>query len=285
MIDLRAGDDDGEGCAISLDDPAAVKLMIDFLYQDDYVLQESTPASILGGQDEVDNIQTNDAMAAAEVPESHQLSDVIALGGSTDNISANLSSATNNFPSSVAGTKNERRNRRQISASRAGSEATGTPPSTRYAHFGILAMHAKMYALGSKYHIAELQHAALEKFEAAIDVNLDPYDCAEAITFVYDRTPNSDTRLKDILDQAIVDNAPHLIHNSTFEVAVDSVDGLPYRLFKLRVSQSYVEHVACANCGRKVKCGNRAGTQYTRAGWSASVPDGRCDTCERQSVW
>ncbi|KAI7240294.1 hypothetical protein KC343_g7155 [Hortaea werneckii] len=93
-------------------------------------------------------------------------------------------------------------------------------------------MHAKVYALGSKYQIPSLQSTSLKKFEAAAALAWDSEEFVHAVHLVYTTTPDSDKGLRDIAAHVILEHEKELCDKPAMEAVVRSFDGLAYNLFK-----------------------------------------------------
>lgn len=92
-------------------------------------------------------------------------------------------------------------------------------------------MHAKMFAIASKYDIKLLEQTAREKFNDQLIVDWSPADLIAAIEIVCNRTPDREIELRNTLKDAIVRHAATLVQQPGFGEAVANVDGLAYDLF------------------------------------------------------
>ncbi|KAI7505191.1 hypothetical protein KC347_g8081 [Hortaea werneckii] len=131
----------------SLDDPDAVKLMIDFLYLHDYVAIET---------------------CFSETPNSSNKRTLGATGGDAGSI-----------------------------------------------------MHAKVYALGSKYQIPSLQSTSLKKFEAAVALAWDSEEFVHAVHLVHTTTPDADKSLRDVTARVILEHDEELCNKPAMEAVKD----------------------------------------------------------------
>jgi hypothetical protein len=95
----------------------------------------------------------------------------------------------------------------------------------------FLEMHAKMFAIASKYDIKSLEQTARAKFKAQFDCDWSPTDLIASIEIVCSHTPDSEFALRDALKDAIVRHATTLVKQPGFEGAVGNIDGLAYDLF------------------------------------------------------
>ena len=109
--------------------------------------------------------------------------------------------------------------------------------------FGIgpLTMHSKMYALGSKYGIPNLQALASSKFESSAKGRLGTDDLATAIPVVFGNTTESDDGLRSLLERVLLKNLP-------FENVIQNIDGLLLNLLKQQ-TQTRGNKIACSMCG------------------------------------
>jgi hypothetical protein len=95
----------------------------------------------------------------------------------------------------------------------------------------FLEMHAKMFAIASKYDITPLEHTAREKFKSQFNGQWAPADLIAAIEIVFNHTPDREIELRNTLKDAIVQHAAFLVQTPGFGEAVASIDGLVYDLF------------------------------------------------------
>jgi hypothetical protein len=95
----------------------------------------------------------------------------------------------------------------------------------------FLEMHAKVFAIASKYDIASLEQAALDKFESQATGNWEVADLIAAVEIVFNHTPERAIELRNALKGAIVRRAYTLVQHPGFEEVVKRIDGLAYDLF------------------------------------------------------
>lgn len=140
--------------------------------------------------------------------------------------------------------------------------------------------HAKVFAAASKYQVDRLCNLAAEKFQNLVtnSWNQDPFvdaaSCdafAEAITIVFNSTPEEVTQLREIVLEALLDNFEALKANRAVKEAMDSILGLGYELLRrkcLRPSgyERSASTFTCKVC-RQVRC------EYPNA------ESGDCDRC------
>lgn len=112
------------------------------------------------------------------------------------------------------------------------------------------AMHAKVYALGSKYGIRSLQAVAKIKFAEAATYAWNNSTFIEAIDLVYKNTPDDDKGLRDIVARTIIDHSAVLTPKAGVEACVRNIDGLAFDLLKLKsTSKPDVDGPSCNKCG------------------------------------
>ncbi|KAI7153323.1 hypothetical protein KC349_g8457 [Hortaea werneckii] len=78
-------------------------------------------------------------------------------------------------------------------------------------------MHAKVYALGSKYQIPSLQSASLKKFEEAANLAWDTDEFVHAVHLVHSTTPDSDKGLRNITASVILEHDDELCNKPAME--------------------------------------------------------------------
>ncbi|KAI7218604.1 hypothetical protein KC333_g3497 [Hortaea werneckii] len=112
-------------------------------------------------------------------------------------------------------------------------------------------MHAKVYALGSKYQIPSLQSASLKKFEKAAVVAWATKEFVHAVHLVHSTTPDSDKGLRDITARVILEHDDELCNKPAMEAVVRSFDGLAYNLMKEQTKRlKKSKGPTCLTCGK-----------------------------------
>ena len=101
-----------------------------------------------------------------------------------------------------------------------------------------LAMHAKLYAMGTKYGIPSLKSTALSKFIVETEDTWNSQDFAEAIGIGFGSTIDSDRGLCDAIVAAILRHSAALTEQAEIEVAIQEVEGLAYELFRLQSARA-----------------------------------------------
>ena len=113
-----------------------------------------------------------------------------------------------------------------------------------------LVMHAKMYALGSKYGIKSLQAAALDKFTNEIKDGWCDEDLPEALLWVYTATPDSDKGLRKIATDSLHAHQDELLPKPEIESCIRNITGLAYDLLKAKpVPKADIDGPSCNTCG------------------------------------
>jgi hypothetical protein len=107
----------------------------------------------------------------------------------------------------------------------------GKAPAAEPPPNSFLEMHAKMFAIASKYDIKSLEQTARKKFKVEFEFDWSPADLIAAIDIVCNHTPDGEIELRNALKDAIVRHATTLVQQPGFEAAVGNIDGLAYDLF------------------------------------------------------
>jgi hypothetical protein len=93
-------------------------------------------------------------------------------------------------------------------------------------------MHAKVFAMASKYDIKPLENTAREKFIDTLHRGWWSVDLIAAIEIVFNHTPEDEYELRNAFTTAIGESTSILNGNHGFREAVESIDGLAYDLFE-----------------------------------------------------
>jgi hypothetical protein len=112
------------------------------------------------------------------------------------------------------------------------TESTGTASTVLYGRSSFLEMHAKVFAIASKYDIRSLEHEACKKFKDQTQRSWEIADLIAAIHVVFNLTPDSELELRNVLKDTVVGHALTLVQHPDFEDAVASISGLAYDLFR-----------------------------------------------------
>ena len=94
----------------------------------------------------------------------------------------------------------------------------------------FLPVHAKVFALGSKYDIPHLQRRSLAKFKAAARL-WSKDELVESIPIAFNTAPDNNS-LRVAINAIITANSARLTDDSVFEDAVNGVEGLAFELFR-----------------------------------------------------
>jgi len=92
-------------------------------------------------------------------------------------------------------------------------------------------MHARMFAIATKYDIKSLKQTARDKFKDQFHRDWSTADLIAAIEIVCNHTPDREIELRNSLKDAIVRHAVTLVEQPGFGEAVERIDGLAYDLF------------------------------------------------------
>jgi hypothetical protein len=265
LIDLKAAD--GDGSDFGDDDPRAVKLMVDYLYLDDYDPSTVPAANPIPLAENVKGEDSAVEHAVVVTQTDPSCSDQLVSTGpspfgnpSTSGFGNPSTSGFGNPSTPSFGTGSP------STFGAASTPAFGTAPTgfgaasfapqsneidTTFGGFGsnvyqpkkkkkkgkappsFLEMHAKVFAIASKYDIKTLERAACEKFRRQSVGEWSPADLIAAIDIVFNRTADDEisSELRNVLKEAIVRRAIDLVQYPGFKEAAESIDGLLFDLF------------------------------------------------------
>jgi hypothetical protein len=241
------------------DDPRAVKLMVDYLYLHDYDPRTAiAPVSVSIGEDCKDEESTDRAAEVEQIVERHQSqSGVPVLGDKTkaddvpidETVQPNGTDDFWGFGSVVKKGKKEKKKTKRLDMWQPEPEpepvpepvsedyylptgSAGTASTVLHGRSSFLEMHAKVFAIASKYDIRSLEYEARKKFKDQTQRSWEIADLIAAIRVVFNLTPDSEFELRNILKDTMVGHALTLVQHPDFEDAVASIDGLAYDLFR-----------------------------------------------------
>lgn len=113
-------------------------------------------------------------------------------------------------------------------------------------------MHAKMYALGSKYDILDLKQAAQKGYKDTVSTAWNGKEFARAIRLAYTTTPEEDKGLRDITSQTILQHREVLLAKEEIEAAVRSIERLPYALLQQSAyNGTCIKTFECDDCSHE----------------------------------
>ena len=210
VITLEAANDVTEG-----DDPNAVGLMIACLYENDY---QPLPPEITSLLDEHDNDRDTEVVVEAHGTKSTH--EATPVDDDQDEM----------WASSKKGKKAKRKSSALRGKDSTGKELSPAPPTASGKSF--LAVHAKVFALGSKYEIPHLQTKSLAKFKAAARL-WSKDELIESIPIAFNTAPDNDS-LRIAIKAIITANSARLTDDSAFKGAVNGIEGLAFELFRLQ---------------------------------------------------
>lgn len=201
------------------DDPRAVKLMIDYLYLDDYhpgTIPASLPAIL------APELRVGDESIDRPTADPLEDPDLTGWGG---------------FPLSAKEKKARKKARMagfrdlEFSEPEPESESKPSAPDSTRSDANFLELHAKVFATASKYHIGSLKHTARMKFKEFLRHDWAIADIIASMEVVFNHTPEGELELRNALKDALVRHAITLVQCPGFQEAVESIDGLAYDLF------------------------------------------------------
>lgn len=214
------------------DEPSLVSMMIAFMYENDYDprLEQNT---LLADERHDDG----EPGIGIEAPLS-------------ESASKEMVASTNDEDDWVAGmsTKAKKQKRKKKSTAPLmmdfSTELDTPAPPAAFAN-SFLPVHAKIFALGSKYHIPHLQDRALAKFKADA-CRWSKKELIESIAIAFNTSPDNDS-LRDAIKAIITENSAQLTDDSAFEDAVNNIQGLAFELFKLQTYRNSGQRT-CVSC-------------------------------------
>lgn len=247
------------------DDPRAVKLMVDYLYFHDYDPKTAiAPVSASISEDCKDEGSTDRAAEVEQTVECHQSQSGAPVSGDetkVDDFSIDETAQPNvtddfwGFGSVTKKRKKGRKNTKRLDMWQSEPEPEPEPepvpelePVSEDYHLPIdstvtastvldgrssfLEIHAKVFAIASKYDVRSLEYDARKKFKDQTQRSWEIADLIAAIHVVFNLTPDSEFELRNILKNTMVGHALTLVQHPDFEDAVASIDGLAYDLFR-----------------------------------------------------
>ena len=143
---------------------------------------------------------------------------------------------------------------------------------------GLLAIHSRLYGLGSKYDIAPLLAAALKRFQSAAKHGVDKEDLALAIRITFGSTSKTDRGLRDLVMQVIFDNICDLLEYESFVNAIKNINGLMLKILKYQTYKRFVKKIAC-----RISCAassNRNRHSFVSCDFNYETC---CDNCHKPS--
>jgi hypothetical protein len=221
IVELRSTE--GECPDLGDDDPQAVKLMIDYLYLEDYD-PSLTPASgsstPVESKDGCENIERTAEVAQTE-----------------DSFVGSAQPVEDMWGLNMKKTKKDKKGtNRTVAPPEPEPEPEPLLPVTTRARgdasSSFMEMHAKVFAIASKYDIKPLERIARQKLKDQTKCEWNIADLTAAMAIVFGQTPESELKLRRILKDVIVEHALTMVQDPGFEDAVSRIDGLAYDLFR-----------------------------------------------------
>ena len=212
LITLEASTDVTEG-----DDPYAVSLMINFLYESDYQPQLLQTTSLVGEQGEQGDHE--DLRLGVEAHVSKSTYDETPVDDNKEEM----------WISSKKGKKAKKKSAAFRMKDPSAEEETPPEPPTASAK-SFVAVHAKVFALGSKYEIPHLQRRSLANFKAA--TRLWSRDgLIESIPIAF-TTALDNNSLRITIKAIVTANSALLIDDPAFQDVINGIEGLAFELFR-----------------------------------------------------
>lgn len=101
-----------------------------------------------------------------------------------------------------------------------------------YSAEGNLVIHAKVYALGAKYDVPGLETLSLNKFAAAVSTHWDSTEFPEAVHLVYTNTADEDRDLRTVVADAMMPNIVKVLQREEVACVVKELSMLAYDLLQ-----------------------------------------------------
>jgi hypothetical protein len=225
---------EGDHPDLADDDPQAVKLMVDYLYLDDYDPRTLPPANPIPPVGDITGVDSTIARAVEVTQADPPPQDPWLSSRSTGAFGTSPSATPFDFGAVDPPPQPDDddmwaihalRKKDKKKAKKKAILAAEPPPDS------FLEMHAKMFAIASKYDIKSLERTAREKFKDQFDGDWSAADLIAAIEIVFNHTPEGEIELRNALKDAIVQHAAYLVQKPGFGEAVANIDGLVYDLF------------------------------------------------------
>jgi hypothetical protein len=257
LIDLKAAD--GDGSDFGDDDLRAVKLMVDYLYLDDYDPSTVPAAKSIPLAENVKGEDSAVEHAVVVTQTDPSRSDQLVSTGpspfgnpSTSGFgTASTSSFGTGSPSAFGAASTPAFGTAPTGFGAASFAPQSNEIDTTFGGFGsnvyqpkkkkkkgkappsFLEMHAAVFAIASKYDIKTLERAACENFRKQSAGEWSPADLIAAIDIVFNRKLDDEisSELRNVLKEAIVRRAIDLVQYPGFKEAAESIDGLLFDLF------------------------------------------------------
>ena len=259
VISLQAANDVIDG-----DDPYAVSLMITFLYENGYRAQLTQDTSL-----RVEHGKDGDTEVADEA---HILN-------STDKDTLDHSDQKSMWASKASKSKKGKKSAVLRTKDSSGEEIP-PPPYVTFAT-SFLTVHARGFALGSKYDIPHLQRTSLAKFKAAAclwskdDLLWSKDELIESIPIAFTTAPDNNG-LRIAIKAIITANSALLIDDPTFQDAINGIEGLAFELFRQQTHHRGGQRT-CLGCSSVYK--GRCAAQGCSSHWGSEMP-----TCDKDDV-
>jgi hypothetical protein len=251
-IELEAANDPIEG-----DYPYAVELMIACLYTGDYDAavqeHEETTTKDEDGNLVVDDRESSTVTAAGSIQDGDTMSEFLSFKGKNK--------------------KKKWKKRKKVPKNllwqhRSAPLQAGPPES-------VLDLHARMFALASKYDIPQLRTVSLTKFQNETQNSWHQVGFIVAIQTAF-RTAPEDNSLWNLLEKTIVHKGSQLASDYGFELVVAKIPGLAISLFRQKCHWTDAQRI-CSNC-KRIFLSNCAYEGCVKEAHNCDT-NGRCQSC------
>lgn len=216
VIELKAAE--GDCPDVGKDDPRAVKLMMDYFYLADY-----DPGTISASQTASPALKTEGGHGSVDNPRPDSLEHPTDTGWGVSGMSAKERKALKKARTRGFGFGYDPEPNPEPEPEPPVPDSTGSDTN-------FLELHARVFAIASKYDIKPLEQTARRKFKDKSKRDWWIADLIAAIGIVFHHTPDHEVELRDALKDAIVRRGLYLVNHPDFKVAVEDVDGLAYDL-------------------------------------------------------
>lgn len=226
VIPLKAAEDVVEG-----DDPYIVGLMIAFLYENDYQPNIEPPLSSL-------ELEENCGASGGNIEPvpSPSMCEEALVNFEPDHVMADDGWKP---PKKNKKGKNKKTGSTKKDVSNEKISSGASPKCS-------LAVHAKLFALGSKYDIPHLQTRSLAKFKAATQQPWSTDEFIESIPIAFNTAPDHDG-LRTAIKAIIIEYSEEFTDDSAFQTAVADIEDLAFELFKLQTHHRRGQRI-CLEC-------------------------------------
>jgi hypothetical protein len=240
IVELRSAEG---GCpGLGDDDPQGVKLMIDYLYIEEYdpsitpALGSYNPAECKDGRDDIEH-----ALEVAQKAKCHQ-ADSIERSWEAQVAAPVVFPVGPVRPVEDMWRSARDKTKKEVKKGMSWNVALPEPepesslsiaiPARGDVSSSFMEMHAKVYAIASKYDNEPLARIARRKLKVQTKCDRNITDLTAAMAVLFSQTPGSELKLGRILKGVMVGLALDVVQDPDFEDAVARIPGLAYDLFR-----------------------------------------------------